>query len=106
MATRLAAELAQDRCDGGAGAGQVGAPHDVGAQRGHDRRGARGLVSAGVVEVDVELALDPLLAVGGGLAVPEQDQGAAHAGSRGVLGPVASAGSSMTGQSRQSRSRA
>ena len=56
----------------------------------------------GLVQLDLELALDPLAVVPGRAAVPDQDQVARGA----HRSPATSAPSSIVGQSRHSRSRA
>ncbi|GAA1486446.1 hypothetical protein GCM10009625_32510 [Brachybacterium fresconis] len=76
-----------------------------------DRGGEhRGLPGPGFVQRDVDLALEPTLAVVLGLPVAHQDETGAHGASRGMRGPHAGVPSSIcrsrTGASRQSRSSA
>ena len=75
-----------------------------------ERGGGRGgLGPAGVVEGDLELALDASGVVPGGAAVAQQDERAGRAAVEGPdhrSGEVTSAGSGIVGQSRHSRSRA
>src|SRR5699024_8696262 len=93
---------------GAHGALQVGADDSHRAELGDPRRGGLGLTQPSGVELDVGLPLQPTGGVMVGLAVAPQDDGAG----RHAEAPLSSAdwyrspGSSTTGQSFHSRSRA
>ncbi len=78
----------------------------AGLQVGDDGGHLLGLLAAGVVEADVGVALRASGGVPGGLAVPYQDEAPAARWSQRPRPEVTSAGIGITGQSRQSRSRA
>ena len=114
----------------GRGAGEVGAPQDLRAQRGDGRGHRRRLGAADVVEADVEVSLGATLRVPGGLPVAQEDQGPRSPHSSSGVAASLSSGASVasvvpawaapgtsatsgvvtsteiTGQSRHSRSRA
>ena len=106
------------------GADEVGGQDRGGRQPGEQARGTLGLLQAGRVELDVEVALEAVLGVPRGPAVAPQDDVPAlaaraarpgHAPGRWTAAPPdvrpsrpmeTDSGSGTTGQSRQSRSRA
>ncbi len=94
-------------------AGEVARPQAGRVEGGEDGRDGLGLGAADGVQRDVGVPLRAALRVPVGLAVPDQDQGAGRSrGARVWRGQapwapaVTSAGSSIRGQSRHSRSRA
>ena len=89
------------------GPGQVGAAQRGRPQRGEVRRGGRGLLLPDRVELHVRMSLRAAGIVPGGAAVPQQDQPpTTHPDAPDPRPDVTESGSSTSGQSRHSRSRA
>ena len=88
---------------------EVAAHEQRGSQLGHHRGHRLGLRAADVVQTDVGVPLGPALGVPGGAAVPRPGGAATPTRRGGPQRPrpeLTSAGIAITGQSRQSRSRA
>ncbi len=95
----------QQRIGGRAGPHQVGADDRLWRQPGQQPSGPLGLLHAHLIELDVELALEPALGVPGRTAVAPEDDAPWRSNDLGHTTPGVSAGSAIVGQSFQSRSR-